>query len=433
MTQRTSTPRESAATAALFVAVLAVLLTTGWSANHFAAVLPVLTSDEHLSETFATVVFGVYAIGLLPGLFGGGALSDRYGRAAVALPGAVCAFLGSLILAFWETESGLVVGRLVVGVGAGLAIGTCTAWAADLRGPRGTVLAGVFLTLGFGLGPVVSGMIEQIPAVTQSIPFLTSAVLSAVAITTAVVLTLAGRPRSSSSTAGSNGPLPAGAPPAGAPPAGPLPAGPASAETFASVRPVEEVRSAASALGWALPLAPWVFATVTVAFVFMPSRLHAGADKALWAGIAAGVALGTGIVVQTLARGRGWGPRTGVIGLVVAAVGFVVVGLSPRPYPEWLLVVCAMLLGGAYGLCLREGLLDLESLAPQAVRGTLTGVFYVGTYVGFVLPLVLVSLDGVTGVGVPLVILAVVALLIATLRHLRLRPPTPHPRAARPR
>ncbi|CCW14332.1 hypothetical protein EBESD8_49000 [Rhodococcus aetherivorans] len=86
------------------------------------------------------------------------------------------------------------------------------------------------------------------------------------------------------------------------------------------------------------------------------------------------------------------------------------------------------MLGVAYGLCLREGLLDLESLAPKTSRGTLTGVFYVGTYLGFALPLLLVLFEPTTGASLPLFVLAVPAFAVALVRARRLAV-AEHPRA----
>ena len=145
--------------------MLAVLMATGWAANHFAAVIPVLSDTEGLSTALLDGVFGVYALGLLPGLFAGGAVSDRVGRPRVVLPGALLAAAGTATLLVSHEPGGLLLGRLVVGLGAGLTFGAGTAWAADLAGTRGTVLAGVFLTAGFGIGPLVSGLLAQLRAV----------------------------------------------------------------------------------------------------------------------------------------------------------------------------------------------------------------------------------------------------------------------------
>lgn len=371
-----------------FISVLAVLLSTGWAANHFASLIPVLRVDEGLSHTVLDGVFGIYALGLLPGLLTGGALSDRVGRAVVVLPGALIASLGTLILLLWHDAPGLMVGRLVVGIGAGLAIGAGTAWAADLRGKSGTVMAGVVLTSGFALGPLFSGLLAQFAAFPLATPFVVSAVLSVGSVTAAAVW--------------SRTPAPVEA---------------------ATITPVPDgaERSVANALLWALPLAPWVFASATVSFVTMTARLGDRYSGPLLPGFAAALTLGAGILVQTAARHRNWGPQAGTVGAALAALGYCLVAVGGAHPALGLFIVCALVLGTAYGLCLREGLLDLESLAPPASRGALTGIFYVGTYLGFGLPVLLVVIEPTMGPSLPLVILAAVAAVVAVVRFRRLR------------
>lgn len=371
-----------------FISVLAVLLSTGWAANHFASLIPVLRVDEGLSHTVLDGVFGIYALGLLPGLLTGGALSDRVGRAVVVLPGALIASLGTLILLLWHDAPGLMVGRLVVGIGAGLAIGAGTAWAADLRGKSGTVMAGVVLTSGFALGPLFSGLFAQFAAFPLATPFVVSAVLSVGSVTAAAVW--------------SRTPVPVEA---------------------ATITPVPDgaERSVANALLWALPLAPWVFASATVSFVTMTARLGDRYSGPLLPGFAAALTLGAGILVQTAARHRNWGPQAGTVGAALAALGYCLVAVGGAHPALGLFIVCALVLGTAYGLCLREGLLDLESLAPPASRGALTGIFYVGTYLGFGLPVLLVVIEPTMGPSLPLVILAAVAAVVAVVRFRRLR------------
>ena len=371
-----------------FISVLAVLLSTGWAANHFASLIPVLRVDEGLSHTVLDGVFGIYALGLLPGLLTGGALSDRVGRAVVVLPGALIASLGTLILLLWHDAPGLMVGRLVVGIGAGLAIGAGTAWAADLRGKSGTVMAGVVLTSGFALGPLFSGLLAQFAAFPLATPFVVSAFLSVGSVTAAAVWSRT----------------------------------PVSVEA-ATITPVPDgaERSVANALLWALPLAPWVFASATVSFVTMTARLGDRYSGPLLPGFAAALTLGAGILVQTAARHRNWGPQAGTVGAALAALGYCLVAVGGAHPALGLFIVCALVLGTAYGLCLREGLLDLESLAPPASRGALTGIFYVGTYLGFGLPVLLVVIEPTMGPSLPLVILAAVAAVVAVVRFRRLR------------
>jgi hypothetical protein len=79
-----------------------------------------------------------------------------------------------------------------------------------------------------------------------------------------------------------------------------------------------------------------------------------------------------------------------------------------------------LILGCASGLCLREGLIDLEAAAPQRLRGALVGVFYVVTYVGFGLPLILTT-AGSTASTMILSAMSVLALVTAVSRAVRLR------------
>jgi MFS family permease len=369
--------------------VLAVLLATGWAANHFSATIPVFVDDRGLPVALLDAVFGVYALGLLPGLFGGGALSDRLGRAVVVLPGALLASTGTLVLLAWHEPAGLLLGRFVVGLGAGLAFGAGTAWAADLAGASGAVLAGVFLTAGFSVGPLVSGALAQWAPAPLQLPFVVSFVLSLVAVAVAWRVSA---PQSRLANATSTGP-----------------AAPSS------------VQSARAALSWSLPVAVVVFGSATVALVTLTPRLPPGIDGPLLFGVSAVLSLGSGVVVQTVARSRGWGPGSGVAGLLASATGFALVALAGERVGVPLFIVICVVMGLAYGLCLREGLLDVETLSPPASRGSLTGIFYVATYLGFGLPLLLTLLTPYAGVVLPAVAFSLAALALAALRSAQLR------------
>jgi MFS family permease len=76
-----------------------------------AALLPVLRTAQSLSASLVAGLYGLYAVGLLPGLLLGGSASDRLGRRAVAVPGALLTAVGTLILLFRHDPTGLVVGR----------------------------------------------------------------------------------------------------------------------------------------------------------------------------------------------------------------------------------------------------------------------------------------------------------------------------------
>ncbi|EUA29592.1 major Facilitator Superfamily protein [Mycobacterium intracellulare] len=75
----------------------------------------------------------------------------------MALAGAAATVAGTVTMLLSQHTGALLVGRLVVGVGVGLAISSGTAWASDLRGPAGAATAGAVLTAGFAIGPFAGG------------------------------------------------------------------------------------------------------------------------------------------------------------------------------------------------------------------------------------------------------------------------------------
>jgi hypothetical protein len=61
----------------------------------------------------------------------------------------------------------------------------------------------------------------------------------------------------------------------------------------------------------------------------------------------------------------------------------------------------------------------LETAAPQRLRGALVGVFYVVTYVGFGLPLILATVGSTASTAI-LAVMSVLALAAAVSRAVRL-------------
>lgn len=372
--------------------VLLLLLAAGWAANHFAALIPVLRRAEDLPAGVLEGAFGIYALGLLPGLLGGGALSDRLGRRPLVLTGSTIAAGGNLLILGWHTAAGVYAGRLVVGLGVGLAISAGTAWAADLAGRRGATVAGVTLTAGFATGPLVSGLLAQpLPAAAAlTLPFALTVALSLTAVAVGLRTSAPPVPGDASvapATAGAAGP---------------------------------EGR-VGTALAAAVPMALWVFSTVTVPIVVLVARMQDAYGGPWLPGVASAVTLGSGVLVQVIARRRRWDARAGVVGAGLAAVGFAIaagVGASPSLL---LLGLASVVLGTAYGLCLREGLLDVEALAPATHRGLTLGVFYVCTYLGFALPVLLEAVRPRAGTVAPLLVLAALALVAAAIRTAQLR------------
>jgi MFS family permease len=377
-------------TQAVFVGVLAVLLATGWAANHFAALMPVITHSQHLSTATIDAIFGIYAVGLVPGLLVGGRASDALGRQSVAWSGATIALVGTLAMLLSQQSGVLLVGRLIVGAGVGLAMSAGTAWASDLNGPAGAAMAGAVLIAGFAVGPFAAGVIAAAGSFGVRLSFGIAAGILVVAIVFAV--TAAHRTPETASAMASD------------------------PEQSTSAR-----LSSARALSWALPLAPWVFASATLGFVTIPTRLHTGLTAPLAAGTAALVVNGSSGLIQVVARKRGWGPQSGTAAALLAALGYAVTAAAPASMTLAVGLPLLPVLGCASGLSLRAGLIDLETSAPQHVRGALTGVFYAVTYIGFGLPLLLTTIGSTEQSAMILTAMAVLAAGAAISRAMRLR------------
>jgi hypothetical protein len=184
--------------------------------------------------------------------------------------------------------------------------------------------------------------------------------------------------------------------------------------------PVAARRGTAWALSWAMPLAPWVFASATLGFITIPSRVHTGLAAPMAAGTATLIVNGVSGLIQMLARALRWGPHAGTVGAVLAALGYAATAVAPPTMSVALGLPLFLILGCASGLCLREGLIDLEAAAPQRLRGALVGVFYVVTYVGFGLPLILATAGSAVSTTI-LAVMSVLALATAGSRAVRLR------------
>ena len=281
-----------------FGAVLAVLLATGWVANHFVALMPVISDRQHLSTATLDAVFGIYAVGLLPGLLIGGRASDALGRQAVALAGSTTCLVGTTAMLLSQQADVLLVGRFIVGVGVGLAMTSGTAWASDLKGPAGAAAAGAVLSTGFAIGPFAAGLIVGAGESGVGVSF----VVAGAIVVVAMVITVVAVRRTV------------------------VPV-PASAHDLEESTPPRQ--GSARALSWAMPLAPWVFASATLGFVTIPTRVHTGLAAPMAAGIAVLIVNGSSGLIQIIARAGKWGPQAGTTGAALAALGFALAALAP--------------------------------------------------------------------------------------------------------
>lgn len=367
-----------------------LLFAAAWGTNHFAPLLLVYRAHLHLSPTDLGVLFGVYAVGLVPGLVLGGPLSDRRGRRAVVLPSALVALAGTAVLAAGASGFAvLLFGRLIVGAGSGAAFSAGTAWLQDLSARdasgSGARRATIALSCGFGGGPLIAGALAQWGPRPMLIPYLVQAgcLIGALAL-------------------GWGAPDTGGL---GAPVAARLPV---------------RFRLPVGFLSELTPTALWVFTFPAVSFVVLPGliRVRLGRLAVAYAGMETATTLLSGVFVQPLLR-KITPRRAALVGLLTGCAGLLVAILATTVLSPGAVLLAAVLLGIGYGGCLIAGLRWVEAATVPSVRGRVTGVFYLLTYVGFAAPFVLAACAPYVGDQAGLAGAAVLALVTAARTALR--------------
>lgn len=130
-----------------------------------------------------TVIFAVYAVGVMLSLYLAGHVSDWLGRRRVILASLLGSVLAALLFVFWNDVPGLVVARFVSGLAIGALTATATAHLSELGAAarHATGRAGLVATFanlgGIGLGPLVGGVLATWTAKPLVVPFVGFAVL----------------------------------------------------------------------------------------------------------------------------------------------------------------------------------------------------------------------------------------------------------------
>src|ERR1041384_1629222 len=96
-----------------------LLFSAGGGANHFSTLLLVYRRALGFSPAQLGLLFGGYALDLVPGLIFAGRASDARGRRKLVLPASLLAIAASGVLAASSSFGMLLSGRLLYGLGMG--------------------------------------------------------------------------------------------------------------------------------------------------------------------------------------------------------------------------------------------------------------------------------------------------------------------------
>jgi MFS family permease len=122
-------------------------------------------SQWHFSSAVITLIFAVYAAGVLAALVFAGRASDQVGRKPVIGAALALSALSTIVFITASSVGWLFVGRVLSGFTAGLMTGTGTAALTEMLGPakprRASIVATAVNTGGLGLGPLIAGLFAQ--------------------------------------------------------------------------------------------------------------------------------------------------------------------------------------------------------------------------------------------------------------------------------
>jgi MFS family permease len=358
---------------------------------------PLYKQSIGFGDFMLTVVFAVYAVGVLAALFFGGGLSDQIGRRRVIIPALVISGLSAVCFVFEAGLPLIFVGRILSGLSAGLCAGTATATLVDLEPPakrdQATLIATLVSMAGLGLGPLLAGVVSTAFGAPLRTVFIVDLVLLIPAL---IGLYLIAEPVRSTTQRPRLTPL-----------------------KFALPSQVRAVFLPASLAGFAgfmvLGLITAVGPSALGQVLGVTNRAAVGAIVfSLFAGSAAGQILASAFTSRRLPIGC----ALLALGMCVLIVGLEVPSLVA-------LVVGCVASGLGQGISFRAAMEHIGEKAPHAQRGAIISLFYIILYAGISIPVVAVGVGAQfsslqtagTVCAIVVAVLAVAAGIMISLIH----------------
>jgi MFS family permease len=314
----------------------------------------------HFAPSIVTLIFAVYAAGVLAALLLAGRSSDQAGRKPVLAVALGASALSTVVFILAPDVGVLLAGRIVSGLSAGLMTGTATAALTELvpasAGRRASLVATAANMGGLGLGALVAGLFAQYaPHPTTLVFAVYLAVLAAAGVCLLFVPeTVSPRRRPALRLAGIS-----------------LPEQGRGEFIAAGVAAF----SAFSLLGLFSALAPTFLGSI------MHEQNHAVQGGAVF--LIFGVGTLTQLVVSRFSSRR---VVLAGLGLFLAGLGLIVAALAQAGVA--LFLAGTVVAGVAVGAVFMGSLATANRLAPPGRRGQAISAFFVACYCGLVIPVV---------------------------------------------
>ena len=130
---------------------------------------PLYQRADGFSALTVTVIFAVYAVGVIISLLLAGHVSDWLGRRRVLLPALALEAAAAVLFLTWPALPGLILARFLTGLGVGMVTATATAYLLELHrghrpaapGTRFEIVSAAANLGGLGTGTLVAGALAQ--------------------------------------------------------------------------------------------------------------------------------------------------------------------------------------------------------------------------------------------------------------------------------
>jgi MFS family permease len=320
---------------------------------------------DHFSSFMITVIYAVYAVGVIGSLFLAGHLSDWIGRRFIFVSALLTTVLSAVVFIVAPSLTGLIIARIISGVAVGLSTATATSYMAELHAAarplatkrRAEVVATASNLGGIGFGPLAAGLLAQFAPAPLRLPYIIfAAVLLAMAVWIGLSPETVSRPNPFPRYRPQRISLPAGA------------RGTFYAATSAAM-------AAFAVFGIFNSLVP----------SFLVGTMHESSHVV--AGAIAFAAFAAGAAAQILQA------RSSSLTLLRRSVPTIVVGLALLTGGMWaqnliMFIIGGVITGAGGGMVFKGALVVAASTAPPESRAEVLSGFFLGAYIGLSIPVV---------------------------------------------
>lgn len=387
----------SRAVAVIFIGLAATFAITMMGTTLPTPLYPIYQDRLGFSELMITVIFAVYAVGVIAALIVTGAWSDQIGRRPLLALGLLFSAASATAFIYGGALLPLLIGRLLSGFSAGIFTGTATVAVVEMAPPRwrehATLVATAANMGGLGLGPFVAGFLSQYAPAPLLLCFVLDLGLIALG---GVVLWVA-------------------------PETAQRPDRPRLTIRKPAVPPeVRGVFIPAAIAGFAGFAVMGLFTAVAPAFL---AEVLGYGNHALTGSVVFMLFIGS-MIGQTLQSRL---PRVarlplGCLGLIIG-MGFLMAAIEVGSLP--LMILAGLTAGAGQGASFRAGMGEITAASPVERRAEVASTFFVVAYVAISIPVVglglMARLSNLTTAGVifasAVALLALISAIILLLRQ----------------